>query len=466
MTDQPASMNPSLKDFWMTRSRVKTLYGGRSSSKSWDAAANAIRIARFCKVRFLATRMFQNKIEDSVYSLLKIQIERFGLRHEFEIQKTKIVHLTTGSEFLFYGLARNIDEIKSLESIDICWCEEAHAMTKKMWEVLEPTIRKEGSEFWIVFNPQFVTDFAYQRFVVNPPKNSIVRKINYTENPFLTNTMMEVISGARAEDEDDFQHIYLGEPRSDDDKVIIKRSWIQAAVDAHIALGFDDSGSAVVGYDVADSGDDLCANVVAKGSVTYEAEEWKAAEDELNESCLRTYNKADEWKALINYDSIGVGAHSGSEFKSINEERYTGANEFKRLEYKKFNAGAGVINGDDEYQPGVTNRDFFENLKAQAWWTIADRFRNTYNAVHKGMEYKPEDLISISSDIKIVEKLITELSTPRRDFSKNGKVKVEGKQDLAKRDIASPNVADAFIMAHFRLTDDPQSFAFLPNRLM
>ena len=109
MTDQPATMNPNLKDFWTTRSRVKTLYGGRSSGKSWDSAAQAIRIARFCKIRFLCTRMFQNKIEDSVYSLLKIQIERFGLRHEFEIQKTKIVHLTTGSEFLFYGLARNID---------------------------------------------------------------------------------------------------------------------------------------------------------------------------------------------------------------------------------------------------------------------------------------------------------------------------------------------------------------------
>ena len=102
------------------------------SSKSWDAAANLVRIVQMVNIRVLCTRMFQNKIDESVYSLIKSQVERFGLSDDFEFQKTKIKCLSTGSEIFFYGLARNIDEIKSLENITIMWMEEAHALTKAM----------------------------------------------------------------------------------------------------------------------------------------------------------------------------------------------------------------------------------------------------------------------------------------------------------------------------------------------
>jgi hypothetical protein len=123
-------------------SRNKVLYGGRSSSKSWDAAGFAIYLADHYPLRFLCTRQIQNKIEESVYALLKIQINRFGLRHRFRILDNKIINRHTGAEFIFYGLWRHIEEIKSLESVDVLWNEEAHAITEAQWEILEPTIRK------------------------------------------------------------------------------------------------------------------------------------------------------------------------------------------------------------------------------------------------------------------------------------------------------------------------------------
>ena len=54
---------------------------------------------------------------------------------------------------MFYGLNRHIDEIKSMEGIDICWIEEAHNLTREQWEILNPTLRKQGSQFWLTFNP-------------------------------------------------------------------------------------------------------------------------------------------------------------------------------------------------------------------------------------------------------------------------------------------------------------------------
>lgn len=437
------TLNPALKPFWLAKARNRVLYGGRASSKSWDAAGFATFLAYNYKLRVLCVRQFQNKIEESVYTLLKHQIDRFGLRDHFRVLDNKITSYDTGSEFLFYGLWRSIDEIKSLEGIDILWIEEAHNLTEEQWKILEATIRKEGSQIWIIFNPRLATDFVYKRFVANPPRNTVVRKINYDENPFLSQTMIEVIEAAKAEDHDEYLHVYEGAPKDDDEGSIIKRSWIMAAVDAHIALGFEASGAKRIGFDVADSGSDKCANVFVHGSVASWADEWKAGEDELLKSCSRTYAAARERDAAITYDSIGVGATSGAKFQEINASTSE-----RPIAYEKFNAGGAVWEPDRDYKPGTKNKDMFANIKAQAWWLLADRFRNTYNAVRRGEKFADDQLISLSSDMPHLERLIDELSTPKRDYDQNGRVKVESKKDLAKREVASPNLADAFVMCY------------------
>lgn len=459
-----ASLNPALRSFWRRKTapdghpvRIRVLPGGRASSKSHDAAGQATFLSHNYTTKFLCARQFQNRIADSVYALLVSKIDAFGLTEHYKIGESSIVHRKTNSEFLFYGLARNLNEIKSIEGVDILWLEEAHALTKAQWEILEPTIRKEGSQIWVIFNPNLATDFAWQFFVVNPPAGTIIRHINYDENPFLSQTMLNVINEAKLRSEregsDDFEHIYLGQPRSDDARVVIKRSWIEAAIDAHLKLGFSDDGASVLGFDVADSGADKCANVHAKGSVVYWADEWHGGEDQLLKSCARTYKAAEERNALIRYDSIGVGAGSGAKFDEMNDD--PGRSRHQRIKYDKFNAGAGVFEPDKNYladrMASVKNKDHFSNLKAQTWWLVADRFRNTYDAVHNGTVYPVDELISLSSDMPFLEKLKTELSTPRRDFDKNGRVKVESKEDLAKSNREggpqpSPNIADAFVM--------------------
>lgn len=443
-----ATLNPALRDFWRKRARNRVLVGGRASSKSWDAAGFACFLADNYKLRFLCVRQFQNRISESVYALLKIQIERFGLQARFDVQRDKI-YSATGTEFMFYGLWRSIDEIKSLESIDVLWIEEAHNLTEEQWKILEPTIRKAGSQVWIVFNPKLATDFAYKRFVVNPPPDTIVRKINYDENPFLSSTMLKIIEAAKAEDPEEFAHVYGGEPMQDDDGAIIKRSWIMASIDAHKVLGFSGDGKKRLGFDIADSGADKCATVNTHGSLVLGVDMWKASEDELLKSCTKAYAKARDLEAEITYDSIGVGASAGAKFAEINA-----ANPGTRpVQYQKFNAGGGVWLPDAIYKPdslgkGTKNKDMFANIKAQAWWLLADRFRNTFNAVRNGEKFSVDEMISLSSNLPHLELLVDELSTPKRDYDKNSRVVVESKKVLAKRDVPSPNIADAIVMAY------------------
>lgn len=394
----------------------------------------------------MCVRQFQNRIDDSVYTLLKNRIRDFGFGHKFDVQRNTI-HSTMGSQFVFYGLWRHIEEIKSAEGIDILWIEEAHNLTKAQWEILEPTIRKEGSQVWIIFNPKLISDFVYNKFILNTPPNTVVRKINYDENPFLSKTMLDIIEAKRLEDEDEFKHIYGGEPSLDDDAVVIKRSWILAAIDAHVKLGIDLSGRRRIGFDVADSGSDKNATTVVHGITAIEIEEWSGGEDELLKSATRVYNKAALHDAEIDYDCVGVGAFAGGHFKALNDD----PDRETRIRYHKFNASGEILNKDKRVDPNnpksPKNKDFYANLKAQAWWEVGTRFRNTYNAVTKGMEYKEDELISISSACQGLEALVTELSTPRKDTDGKGKSKVESKKDLAKRDVKSPNKADSFIAA-------------------
>lgn len=306
-----------------------------------------------------------------------------------------------------------------------------------------------------------ISDFVYQNFVVNTPPDTVKRHINYLENPFLSKTILKVIEAKKQKDYEDYEHVYLGVPKSDDQLAIIKRSWVSAAIDAHIKLGFEPSGAKVIGYDVADAGEDKNATVGAYGSVLVSIDEWKGGEDELLKSCTRAYGAAKDANAKIIYDSIGVGASAGAKFEELN--KHPDNLNVPDIEYAKFVAGAGVANPDKEYTIDKLNKDMFANLKAQAWWDVARRLKNVKDAIENGTIYDSSDLISISSSIgdEYIEQLKTELSTPRQDRDSAGKVKVESKSDLKKRGIDSPNVADAAIMALSpHLTKQPTATMF------
>lgn len=427
-------LNPTLSDFWRNKKPYKLLKGGRFSSKTQDAGGMAAFLARNYTVRFLCLRQFQNRITDSVYTVVKEKIEAAGWSHEFDIGVSTIRHKVTGSEFLFYGIARNIEEIKGVEGVDICWIEEGEGLTKAQWTIIDPTIRKQGSNVWILWNPHLITDFVQAELPKLLGDDCVIRHINYTENPFLSDTAKDKAERLKLADFEAYQHIYLGLPLSNDDAAVIKFAWIDAAIDAHIKLNLDFSGAKTVGYDVADSGADNNAVASFNGAICEQIDEWHAPEDELIQSAKRAWSMTKGGNLI--YDSIGVGAQVGSTLKE------TGV----KQGYYKFNAAGAVVNPEREYAHKIKNKDKFENLKAQAWQDVADRFRNTYNAVTKGEIYEASDLISISSSISKIEQLKLELSTPRKRYSKRGLDMVETKDELAKRSISSPNLADAFIM--------------------
>jgi phage terminase large subunit len=203
---------PEKLGFLFDKSRYKVLYGGRGSGKSWGVARALISIALQRPVRVLCAREFQNSISDSVHALLADQIKSMGLEGFFTIQNTAIYGMN-GSEFLFAGLKHNITKIKSFEGVDIAWVEEAQTTSKSSWDVLIPTIRKEGSEIWLTFNPELDTDETYKRFIVNPPSNAIVKKVNWSDNPWFPKVLRDEMEDLKARDVDAYLNVWEGNTR-------------------------------------------------------------------------------------------------------------------------------------------------------------------------------------------------------------------------------------------------------------
>jgi len=135
-----------------------------------------------------------------------------GLSGCYEVLKSSITG-KNGTEFIFAGLKHNINNIKSVEACDIVWVEEAQVVSKHSWEVLIPTIRKEHSEIWASFNPELDTDDTYRRFVVNPPPNSIVRKISWRDNPWFPDVLRQEMEHLARTDPAAHAHIWEGQCR-------------------------------------------------------------------------------------------------------------------------------------------------------------------------------------------------------------------------------------------------------------
>jgi phage terminase large subunit len=217
------SFAPKFKPLFQPK-RYKTFHGGRGGAKSWAAARALVIMAASKKIRILCTREVQNSIKDSVHKLLKDQIEMLGLNPWFRITNETITS-ASGSEFLFKGLRFDPLGIKSTEGVDICWVEEAQSVSSDSWAILIPTIRKEGSEIWVTFNPGEESDPTYQRFIVTPPDDSITVEVNYYDNPYLPDTLRKEMEYCKRVDYEAYEHIWLGKPKSISDSVIFRNRY-------------------------------------------------------------------------------------------------------------------------------------------------------------------------------------------------------------------------------------------------
>ena len=228
--------------------------------------------------------------------------------------------------------------------------------------------------------------------------------------------------------------------------VIVKAEWVDAAIDAHVKLGFSDDGVWLAAMDVADEGLDKNALCARKGVVLHEADEWGSRDP--GEATRRALMMLEgKGKLELHYDSIGVGAGVKTEANRLKLDKLWP----KNIRLVPWNAAetpinplGRVIEGDAD---SLKNEDYYGNLKAQGWRELAMRFWRTFQAVTMGIKHPPDKLISISSKIpaNLLRTMRKEISQPV--MTKNTKLKliVDKTPDGTK----SPNIGDTVMMCYW-----------------
>lgn len=205
------SVPPIFQPFFESH-RYKGAYGGRGSSKSWSFGTMLVDKAIQQKgLRWVCIREVQKSLEQSVKRLLEDLIEKHGLGAMFRILNTHIE--TPGDGIIIFNGMQNhtADTIKSLEGYDGAWIEEAQSLSERSLTLLRPTLRKQGSEIWATWNPRKITDPIDQFFRgTTPPPDSVVKRVNYHDNPYLPATLLAELEWDKARDVDKYNYIWLG----------------------------------------------------------------------------------------------------------------------------------------------------------------------------------------------------------------------------------------------------------------
>lgn len=223
LVDIPAPFLPLFKP-----KRYKVYYGGRGGAKSWGFAQALIVQSMQAKHRILCTREFQNSIADSVHTVVRNRIAALGFEPFFDITQNSIRCRITGSEFIYKGLRRNINEIRSLEGVTRVWMEEGQSTSKESWLLLDPTIRAEGSEIWVSYNPVDDSDPTHQMFVVGKNKmpDALVVKVSYRDNPWFPAELERQRLYMKALDPDAYAWVWEGETRHISEAAIFRGRYV------------------------------------------------------------------------------------------------------------------------------------------------------------------------------------------------------------------------------------------------
>ena len=238
--------------------------------------------------------------------------------------------------------------------------------------------------------------------------------------------------------------------------ILIPAKWVQAAVGLGLCYpdGTDYLPTEPVecGFDVADGGANQNVLIARRGPMVYPPVVW--AGENTTRTAWRAANEADALRAsTVHYDCIGVGAGIRGAWESAVDDDAEAAENAPRGDLPqrqvRFSPHAilgGAAPSKAMWPDGKRADEKFGNYRAELWWELRARFEKAYEYATQSVPHPPDEMISIPND----ETLIAHLSLPLQVETINGKVRVESKDTMRQRGVASPDYADALAYAFAR----------------
>lgn len=233
--------------------RHYALYGGRGGGKSWAVADHLLITAAERSLRVGCAREHMKDIKESVKQLLDDRIQALGLQDHFESTYSppyEIRGRANDSLFIFKGLWRNPDGMKSMEGMDRVWVEEAARISQRTIDILIPTVRKDGSALIWTWNPEYDHDPIEKLFrgANGPPPRTIIKRVHAEDNPWFPAELREAMEAMYRDDPDRADHIYGGEYVKAVDGAYYATALRQARVQGRMTVVAPDPNFAVRAY--------------------------------------------------------------------------------------------------------------------------------------------------------------------------------------------------------------------------
>ena len=402
LLDIPPKLLRLLKEF--DNYRYFLIEGGRSSGKSQTVSRLLIYLAEKKKLRIVCGRETQNTIEESVYTIFKDLISQYNLA--FDVLKTTIDHKVSKSTLRFRGFReQGALNIMGLEGCDILWVEQAEALTKQTIDILLPTIRKEYSKIIFTMNRYVENDPTYMMFITRPDCLHI--HIDYLDNPFCPQKMIDEAEISRVTNEEDYRHIWLGEPLKQGDDYLFNSVTVEVS-DKNDFVS-DGIRKRIIAVDVARFGEDetVFSVIESRGMFNWAQlaqETWK--HKSLMECVGKTIDMSRQYSTdMVVIDDTGIGGGVTDRLKEmkINVVPFNGAEKPRNYLYS--------------------------NARGEGFFRLKELFDGKR--------------IKILNDMALKE----QLQSIRYKFKSNGEKAIISKDEMRKKGIRSPDRADALMMA-------------------
>lgn len=388
--------------------RYKGAYGGRGSAKSHFFAELLVEACLIHPgMRAVCIREVQKTLKESAKRLIEDKIRALGLAGEFRPYEDRIA-TPGGGLVTFMGMVdQTADSIKSLEGYRVAWIEEAQSLSQRSLDMLRPTIRLEGSEIWASWNPRYRTDPIDFFLRQSAPDGAAVVRSNYKDNPWFP----DVLEDERRHDErtmtpEKYANIWEGAYEELGDRQFIGHSIVEAAMRAEAASSPQDE--LILGVDVARYGDDETVIAVRRGRDA----------------------RSHSWHRLRGLDTMEVASRVAALMDDLGPDA---------VFVDETGVGAGVV--DRLRQLG--RRIMAVNFGSKAGGSTGVKTANKRAEMWQRMkEWLSQGAVAIPND----RKLEAELTSVQYSHDVNNAILLEKKDDMRKRGLPSPDMADALAL--------------------
>ena len=381
---------------------------GKSTTASW--AMLWFLLTRY-PVKVVVTAPTSAQLYDALFAELKRWVKELPkpVQDLLDVKQERIELKASATEAFISARTSRAEQPEALQGVHsdnvMLVADEASGVPEAVFEAAAGSMSGHNALTILLGNPVRSSGFFFDTH--NRLKDEWwTRRVSCIDSTRVSSEYVNDMKSRYGEESNAFRIRVLGEfPRSDDD-TIIPMDLLESA--KHRDTRAYEDAPIVWGLDVARFGSDSSVLCKRQSNVVHTLERWRNLDlMQLTGAVVSQYEACDHKNrpTEILVDSIGLGAGVVDRLRELN-------------------LPARGINVSESPAMGGT----YLNLRAELW--------------HKAKAWLEKRDCKIPNN----EDLIGELATVRYTFTSNGKIKIESKDDIRRRGLKSPDMADAFVL--------------------